>query len=529
MMRRHFRKRSSVRRGQVIILGAMMVLFLTLALMVTLGITWSIRERIRVQNAADANAYSSAVQVARAFNYFAYSNRAIAGAYVSMTILSAYHSEISAAADVYWSVAFNYFAFVGGEFARGCCGSCIFSCCPCLCFSHCIHAFEDLATGLEFMGAASELSDDIQSLDRPFTAAISAWESMVESLESSQTQMRADIQARLLIGGVGLSDINVPNGSAGGSLLGLLNQQHFDSAIDDSTSNNKQRDMAEIVNASRPEWTRRRGSFDYLPSMGFTTVALIPLGLKIRDKAGGGLPWAFIQAPYAVGGVAGLVAGENLSRFVESPPNPNRQGDTIGAQDWWTGAGACKHKCIPGGLVGPFLGPVFPAHVYSDGNGGDHEWGLFQKPCSGTTHNQMRSNNKMKSYLAYNGKDRANWNMPAIYGYAKQALDKSEHGRRQPFYVTSSGKFSNLLFGSNELEMVDKTESIAVSKALVYYHRQGDWKEPPNFFNPFWRVKLHPFSMGEFATVAGTALDPSGAAVGALGIGTASGDPSMAP
>jgi hypothetical protein len=32
----------------------------------------------------------------------------------------------------------------------------------------------------------------------------------------------------------------------------------------------------------------------------------------------------------------------------------------------------------------------------------------------------------------------------------------------------------------------------ALSVSRVYYHRPGDWREHPNFFNPFWGAKLHP-------------------------------------
>ena len=28
--------------------------------------------------------------------------------------------------------------------------------------------------------------------------------------------------------------------------------------------------------------------------------------------------------------------------------------------------------------------------------------------------------------------------------------------------------------------------------ARAYYHRPGDWREQPNFFNPFWGAKLEP-------------------------------------
>ncbi len=31
-----------------------------------------------------------------------------------------------------------------------------------------------------------------------------------------------------------------------------------------------------------------------------------------------------------------------------------------------------------------------------------------------------------------------------------------------------------------------------VSRGMAYYHRPGNWKEHPNFFNPFWRARLAP-------------------------------------
>jgi len=45
---------------------------------------------------------------------------------------------------------------------------------------------------------------------------------------------------------------------------------------------------------------------------------------------------------------------------------------------------------------------------------------------------------------------------------------------------------------------------IAYAQGLAYYHRPGDWQEPPNFYNPFWRAKLHPvMSKGDLAELMG--------------------------
>lgn len=37
---------------------------------------------------------------------------------------------------------------------------------------------------------------------------------------------------------------------------------------------------------------------------------------------------------------------------------------------------------------------------------------------------------------------------------------------------------------------VDISLQTAVAAGLTYYHRMGHWREPPNFFNPYWRATL---------------------------------------
>lgn len=55
----------------------------------------------------------------------------------------------------------------------------------------------------------------------------------------------------------------------------------------------------------------------------------------------------------------------------------------------------------------------------------------------------------------------------------------------------------------------------AVARALAYYHRPGNWQEPPNFFNPFWRAKLAPIEpglerlAGDVGLLVGDGLPPS--------------------
>lgn len=70
-------------RGQALVMACVLVLVVALATVSTVHLGHALGERIRLQNTADAAAYSMAAMEARAFNLYAYSNRAQASHYVS--------------------------------------------------------------------------------------------------------------------------------------------------------------------------------------------------------------------------------------------------------------------------------------------------------------------------------------------------------------------------------------------------------------------------------------------------------------
>lgn len=82
-------------RGQTLVFTAAFALLLTLAVFLTFSIGVRTREKIRMQTMADTAAYSNAVTEARAFNFYAWSNRAIASHMVSVLSVAAHQSYIS--------------------------------------------------------------------------------------------------------------------------------------------------------------------------------------------------------------------------------------------------------------------------------------------------------------------------------------------------------------------------------------------------------------------------------------------------
>jgi hypothetical protein len=69
------------------------------------------------------------------------------------------------------------------------------------------------------------------------------------------------------------------------------------------------------------------------------------------------------------------------------------------------------------------------------------------------------------------------------------------------------------------LAIANNNTTKAFSKAMVYYHRVGDWADYPNLFNPFWRAKLEPMSQGEVTAVLGSFdMEAATVATGARGV-----------
>ena len=80
-------------RGQAMVLGAVSMLVLVLTVLTTLSIGNGVYEKMKLQDAADAQAYSTAVKEARAFNFVAYVNRAMVVHYNAMLTVMGYLSH----------------------------------------------------------------------------------------------------------------------------------------------------------------------------------------------------------------------------------------------------------------------------------------------------------------------------------------------------------------------------------------------------------------------------------------------------
>jgi len=101
ILRQSFRRQE----GQALVVAALLVLIMSIAVLTTVNLGHTIHERVRLQNTADAAAYSMAAMEARTFNFYAYANRTQVSHYVSammwQSLLSLIYFAEAFVTDIY--------------------------------------------------------------------------------------------------------------------------------------------------------------------------------------------------------------------------------------------------------------------------------------------------------------------------------------------------------------------------------------------------------------------------------------------
>jgi hypothetical protein len=107
---------------------------------------------------------------------------------------------------------------------------------------------------------------------------------------------------------------------------------------------------------------------------------------------------------------------------------------------------------------------------------------------------------------------------PSAFGMVRQDLGLMRSGKRGKWEVNPGGRVKVPLGARGakaELNLRPTRDgappqSLAVSKAKVYFHELGNEKVVPNMFDPFWRARLAPFTFEELNDVLLIAHDPQG-------------------
>jgi hypothetical protein len=517
--------------GQVIALGAVTLFTMALMLMATFSLTNAVHEKIRVQSTADAVAYSLATVEARAFNVTAHYNRAIAADLVAQMSVHSYMAICTAdVAMLKAGVWIMFFIFLE-ELSQ-------VSWVPST-WVHIWHAIAALRSMRNFNSAGNDWADKLSNLEDTFNDSVDALKTMNDSLYSTQNftlQMtRAELSGLASVG----SAVTKANAKQGNVAVALAskNISSFTCALEGSrldgsscsgrskaSKSNRSKIMQNVANSSRPQFDEA----NYLPYLDEGTDFLPFSGDAFSDALNNN--GTFLYYFYT------------KARVSASQSTSNDKGDEAKV------VGAASPLGIASVLnfYDSSMVWFFSANIYSDKDGGKH--GGFMFPSSGHSGNHDKfqgvehpdesdpcgQDNCFVNFRATSdsGQD---FGFPTVLSGFSQDLNlrhtngdtnkNQSFTDKSPWDINDSKKIKIKLTSREEtVDLRARGTGHAVAKAKVYYHQLGDWKAPPNFFDPFWRPKLHYFSKADMRTTAALAGDANGAAMLLMGAPAEGGD-----
>ncbi|GEM_PF-2268046 len=596
-MTKHLNKQKKTDVGQTFVLAVAMLLVLSFIVFTTIGIGWKTKERIRLQNTSDISAYSQATKTARAFNYFAYTNRSIASHLVSMMVAHSYESEITAVVGLYWNLAATWaLEFLIQEAAVGGChykARILFK-------TRCIHSIgwpiflaheaEDIFTIIRLAGKEWGLSQSLKRIDAQFDNTIKGLYDSIDEIRKSQSSVGAELVGNIpgvSFPGVsyGLENLDIGTVATPGLLKGNSPAAKLNGVADDytarslndainittgsgknaSSDNNSSKgakiDITDVANSARPLWVRNRWAGFSLDNL--QLPVLTPLINKVKSVVKHNGYCTFAQIPFLQGQTGlysydkSLLSGlfpqwiKGMVGYPLQAPAAGVQGRQIFAMDYWTipyctcghkTSGRNKRLCTGGAPFGlqpfPVAGtsglPQQPARMATGKNsfytlhapgaispsnlGGSYVTDIIMTLTGLGAHHMSVKHpitawDRLLSFQRFLIIPNGSYNQPIVYKSMTQNLAVNERGGRQPWDIYESGKFKGNIFGTTSrisffrrlitsVHLSGADEATVFSKAMVYYHRPGHWKEPPNFWNPHWRAKLHPWSTAEFKKLA---------------------------
>ncbi|WNG40255.1 hypothetical protein F0U60_46025 [Archangium minus] len=497
------RSRRGAPRGQALVLAALSLLLLGLMVALSFSVSHALRGKTRLQQHSDAMAYSMAVVEARSLNYFAVSNRAIAASFVAMNSLHAYMAAGTVTSAMLDQGKTNFEWITAQEALL--CLPCPWKSSAC---KHCKHAVKAYKISKKFNNKRKEYDKEIKSVEKSFDNAVQALDAMIDIIHMSQQTVFAQTSSLLSNGTANqmslIKEINAKEASNVSSAVGGLNVAEFSCAIDgmpcsvsgkpgNTARTARAKVMTEVANATRPEWpaTRGRGVAEYLHP-------------DFLEDLMHGIQGSGESLVTGHDGTAKTVQSASTSA-VEQGQVSNNEGKVSGADE---------HGRLSSTWEDGFWTGRYEASIFSGKDSNGHSPGSAH---SGGKHNKFEgvySKDLMACAAGGNCfmKFRADpdntrdFGQPHVYSYVTMKMRKGDWKNETPWELNSQSelKFTHGQMGTAQIKMAPD-EGAAISNALVYYHRLGDWQEQPNMFNPFWRAKLHPFTGNQAATVLSAA------------------------
>ncbi|AKU93311.1 pilus assembly protein TadG-related protein [Vulgatibacter incomptus] len=528
------RRLSREEDGQALVLAALLLFAIAVAVLGTANLGHAVHERIQLQNAADNAAYSLAAHEARAFNFYAYTNRAQISQYVTIMQLLSVDSMVLGVLTALGalSAVLKTVGDICADWKREVCLA--------------IPVIGDVLAGVSM--AAEQIEKVVRAAGKLFTlfdafvgsVAVPLLVGANLFLFANQATFHASVLATLADdGALRIARATSPHAELwlAGALQSIGNGARFAGAhlseaarlggtggsphtgLADGTEGRKnyaRRGMSELIHATRSSgWVYDR-SFPGMGALGRVTGAeyldtladLVP-GFEIRGHTR--LHSEAAPRPTSSSMKDYYRQMESTGQYTARYPT----GSSIGANFYLNGKGLAADLMDALGLGMQHMASVTSTGTQS-GGGWACTWDLenpyVEFPLIVLTIYGPRFTcdvNKGKHpwwgitpYMAFDPSGAgcehhaSEHCQPDVWVALKlpQSRVNLAPGGRSAAVDVEVGVPGGTARASNASG--DEGGMKAVSRALAYYHRPGNWQEQPNFFNPFWRAKLAPVESG---------------------------------
>lgn len=492
-------------RGQTLVLACVALFILGLMTMLSFSLVNAIHERIRIQNHADAAAYSVAIVEARTFNVIAYSNRAIAATMVSMMAVHAWMAIASQEVSILQAGIIDMGEVIAMEVAMGCYPYNV-SHCPCI-----PPAIDSM---MNYMDQKDNFEQKVQGKESDFNDVI---ESFYKALKNLYKMQNDSIETAMgEIGSPGsvlnaLKNKNAPQSSYAGleantgemgcALENTKKEYTCSPLVGNGREKEKPGDGSVLTKIAQNAGDAAREDFeqsfmimsahsDFYPSSNF---------LRSDIQGGNGQAIPFFSGSAGAGNSGNSDPGSDDSAQAVSA-------STSGMHSVIT------HKHGSGVMS-------TSSQIYSDKNGGDHS------PAHQDTHDKykgvaLEEGGDVGNFVNFVGDSNpdSDFGCPSTWAGVKQDLSMMRGGNHGPWEINGDATVKVKYGESGETELKMRPETgYAIAKGKAYYHQLNKWKNQPTFFNPFWRAKLHFMSRQEMEAFAGKVGDSDGATIAGSG------------
>jgi hypothetical protein len=458
----------ALRRAQALVIAALSMFLLTVMVMMTLAIGSRVREKLELDNLAEAAAYNDAVMIARTFNAVSMLNRtqvshlvAMAGVQSLISWAGMYRGALKATHDALEEAKEPYNDECDDKGMRCGCASKME-----------IEGLEQIVLDEEervamlwdpLDRAAGNQSYEIQlEALRIFDDELSLYEGQLLDELADQRRTRSlvseakagqrypdELSAPTSAAGVVLREVAMEDGCAGGALGCAPFAQNAHA-------------VWATMGTRGYQFVTARNNTDILNKI----MSLMPAGVS----------------------VTGMVRGSGFFSDENSHGEASKENQQAWAHDhlslkvvYGRGTGKCTKTSI--GNSGA------TAWVKSAKRVGDeqHAWsgGNDQDPVPRHT----VGGGMWPSFIDYSTvkltMPEDNYGQPKAYAVVQR--DYATRGVPPPWEQRFALRFSSQ---GAALDLRARALSTALGTGVAYYHRGAHWKEPPNFFNPFWRATL---------------------------------------